>query len=262
MRFAHHMLSWHDWARAQGRPLDVDEMLDGVRAAGYDGVELMGDEMEALGPTASLKGKLAAAGLEAVAVATLVTARPDDANTVGYRRQLDWAAELGVEVNMVCGGWLGEATQRRTALDEDYAAFAANLERAGADARERGMRTGFHPHTGCIVETSAEVERLLAHVPGLDLTVDTGHLAAVRSDPAALIDTHPGKVVHVHLKDYDSRTRFFTEPGRGDVGLDFAEVLAALRRAGYTGWAVAELDRPALPPRESATLTRDYLRSL
>jgi inosose dehydratase len=227
-------------------------MLAGVREAGYEGIEIMGDHLGTLGTPSALAAKLDAAGLTAAAVATLVETRADDANTAAFRSQLDYAGELGITTVMVCGGWLGEATQRRTALEEDYAGFARNLERAMADAAGRGQRLAFHPHTGCIVETRAEVARLLAHVPELDLCVDTGHLAAVREDPAALVDDHPDKVVHVHLKDYDSRTRFFTEPGRGDVGLDLPKVFAALQRAGYAGWVVAELDRTSVPPDRSA----------
>jgi inosose dehydratase len=53
----------------------------------------------------------------------------------------------------------------------------------------------------------------------------------------------------------------FTELGQGFV--DFPALVDLLRTNGFTGWIVVETDVTQLPTAlESATISRDYLRSL
>ena len=60
----------------------------------------------------------------------------------------------------------------------------------------------FHHHMGTIVETDAEIDRLMAtHRRGVGLLFDTGHCLFAGGDPAALLERHVGRVVHVHCKD-------------------------------------------------------------
>ena len=94
-----------------------------------------------------------------------------------------------------------------------------------------------------------------------------------------MLDRHAQRIWHVHFKDCDPRiaadaraaglgylaavrAQLFCELGAGAV--DFAAVLAALRRHAYAGWIVVEQD--VFPghgaPAESAARNRAYLRSL
>ncbi|WP_084965556.1 sugar phosphate isomerase/epimerase family protein [Thermoactinospora rubra] len=254
MRIAHHMFTWTSWHAQNDRPLDADAMLAAIKEAGYDGVELM-NAAEHFGPASATAGRLAAHGLQAAAYASFVNARPGDPR--GYRADLDYAGELGITTIMVCGGWLAEP--RRTTFEEDYAAFGESLAIAVADAEAHGQTIAFHPHTGCIVETHEEVERLLAHIPDLKLCIDTGHLTAVRSDPAKVAAAYPDKIVHTHLKDWSVKDGEFAELGMGDAGLDLAGYLRTLREIGYGGWYVVERDNPRVTPAESARIGRSYL---
>ncbi|GAA0373683.1 myo-inosose-2 dehydratase [Microbispora corallina] len=256
MRIAHHMLTWLDWHR-DGDPLELDTMLEEIRATGYEGVELM--RAASFGPARQVADRLAAHDLAAAAYATLVPARIEDDSE--HKAEMDYAAGLGITTIMVCGGWLGEAG-RRTTFDDDYARFAESLAAAVEHAAGNGQTVAFHPHTGTIVETHEEIDLLLRHLPDLRLCVDTGHLTAVRSDPARVVAAHPGRVVHTHLKDWSRRDRFFAEIGQGDAGLDLPAYLSALERDGYGGWLVVERDRPVLTPRESAALSFEHLRRI
>ena len=64
-----------------------------------------------------------------------------------------------------------------------------------------GVRMAFHHHMGTIVETDAEIDRLMAHRRGGRSAVRTGHCLFAGGDPAALLDAHIARVVHVHCKD-------------------------------------------------------------
>ena len=130
----------------------------------------------------------------------------------------------------------------------------------------------YHHHMGTVVESEADIERLMAATSyGVGLLLDTGHLAYAGVDPIALARRYRRRINHVHCKDVRgdvlARARaadasfldavvdgVFTVPGDGVV--DFAGVLAALAEAEYRGWLVveAEQDPARAPPLAYARL--------
>lgn len=256
MKIAHHTMTWGGWFSSQNLPYDWATVLAELTAAGFDAFEAGGTEKD-LGPAKVFAHRVADAGHTIVAWSAGVTANYWPPNTDEYRRELTYAAELGLRTVAVCGGFLPE--QRRTTSEGDYRQFADNLGQAMDFGNALGLTLAFHPHRGCIVETNAEVERLLRYLPGLQLCVDTGHLMSVGSDPIALIDAHPTRIAHVHLKDWNVATRAFTEIGAGNAGLDFMQILLALRKARYTGALVIERDAPPMAAKESARVSRENL---
>jgi inosose dehydratase len=259
MKLAHHAMTWQGWLEKQKRSFHLPTMLQEIRSAGYTGVELGGDD-QTLGSAKAVRTALNEAGLQLAAFCAGVTANPYPPNTEQYRREMDYAAELDCKVIMVCGGFLPEP--RRTTFEADYELFAQNLADAVSYAARNGQQIAYHPHTGCIVETIAEVKRLWQFIPDLPLCIDTGHLAAVRSDPVELVELDPAKVIHIHLKDWNAEQRHFTELGEGDAGLDFKRFLQALERVNYDGWLVVERDDPELTPIESAQKSYVFLDKL
>jgi inosose dehydratase len=119
-----------------------------------------------------------------------------------------------------------------------------------------GLTLALHPHVGTLVETAADVERLLA-TSDVGWCFDTGHLLIGGTDPAAFVRDHAQRIVHVHLKDVDAalaaRVRagelslvtatqagLFRVLGEGDCGIE--EVVGLLDRHGYEQWLVLEQD--------------------
>jgi inosose dehydratase len=119
-----------------------------------------------------------------------------------------------------------------------------------------GLRLALHPHVGTLVESAADVARVLA---GSDVgwCLDTGHLVIGGTDPAAFVRDHAERIVHVHLKDVDAalaeRVRagelslvaatqagLFRPLGQGDSGIE--EVVRLLDHHGYELWLVLEQD--------------------
>jgi hypothetical protein len=112
----------------------------------------------------------------------------------------------------------------------------APIERRGEDRFPETV-TAFRQHPGARLEpgprTAADsiekVEAIVAAVPGLRLTLDTGHVAAWGEDPVRLL-RHAG---HVQLRQAaKGRPQLHPDEG-GDV--DFAAVVAELRRLDYRG---------------------------
>ncbi|GAA1211301.1 hydroxypyruvate isomerase family protein [Pseudonocardia alaniniphila] len=66
--------------------------------------------------------------------------------------------------------------------------------------------------------------------PNLKLLADLYHLTVNGDDVAAAIERYAGRIGHVQIADAPGRH----EPGTGEIPFD--QHLAALDRAGYTGW--------------------------
>jgi len=157
------------------------------------------------------------------------------------------------------GDLFAPISRRPRLSDGDWAAYGRRITRLAERMAEFGVGMAFHHHMGTIVETDAEVGRLMAATgEAVGLLFDTGHSLFSGGDPVALLKRHAARVVHVHCKDARQdvfrKARatdesfmqavldgVFTMPGDGFV--DFPAVLAILNDAGYAGWLVAEAEQ-------------------
>jgi sugar phosphate isomerase/epimerase len=112
----------------------------------------------------------------------------------------------------------------------------ARYERRGEDRFDETVElfrrcpgARLEPGPRCAADRVAKVEAIVAAVPGLRLTLDTGHVATWGEDPVRLL-RHAG---HVQLRQAaEGRPQLHPDEG-GDV--DFAAVIAELRRLDYRG---------------------------
>ena len=140
--------------------------------------------------------------------------------------------------------------------DAGWQVLLTNLDRLDRVASRSRITATLHPHIGTMVETTDDVERVLAG-SAIGLCLDTGHLLIGGADPVALAAEHAGRIRHTHLKDVDAawarrvqcgevtytdavRQGMYRPLGRGDV--DIAAIVGSLERAGYDGWYVLEQD--------------------
>ncbi len=145
---------------------------------------------------------------------------------------------------------------RRELTDDEWTVLLGNLDRIVARATAAGVTATVHPHIGTLIETAEHVDRVVAG-SSAGLCLDTGHLVAAGSDPAAVVAAHAHRVRHVHLKDVDAvlgpqvasgergfadaiTDGLFTVLGTGSV--DVGGIISTLEDAGYDGWYVLEQD--------------------
>ena len=134
--------------------------------------------------------------------------------------------------------------------------MAANLADIAALVAGHGLTLALHPHAGTVVESAADVTRVL-EATDVGWCLDTGHLLIGGGDPVAFARDHADRVVHVHLKDVDAavaaryrageltligatQAGLFCPLGRGDASI--AQVLEELNAHGYERWLVLEQD--------------------
>lgn len=251
------------------RPTDPPwtRILDEIAAAGFDGSELgpLGYyplDAEELRAAFAQRGLALPAGFVMEPLAEADGAALLDA----ARRTCASVAGAGGSCIVLIDGldWRRTTTAGRSSAaprldDVRWERLLASVEAIRALAAEHGLALAFHPHAGTFVEFEDEVDRLMAEVdPSVGLCVDTGHAVYAGIDVVALIERYAHRIGHVHLKDLDVAVLdgelrrgatfqdavaagVFTPLGDGSV--DLRGAAAALRAAGYDGWATYEQDR-------------------
>jgi len=278
-----------------GKALGYEQVLDEIRDTGYVGTEF-GDWGFMPTEPGALRRELDARKLAMVGAFVPVAFADNNAHEAGAEFAVRTAKLLAaVEGNspfIVLADDNGKNANRTrkagriTAADNlteaQWKTFVQGVEHVARAVREQvGLRCVFHHHAAGFVETADEVSKLLGLTdPNLvGLCFDTGHLRFGGGDPLATLRQHRDRIWHVHFKDCSpavhQRSRaegwdyfgslkhgIFCELGKGDV--DFAAVIADLRRTNYSGWIVVEQD--VLPgmgaPKEFAQRNRDYLASI
>src|SRR5215207_177181 len=161
-------------------------------------------------------------------------------------------ADVFVAAAVMDAGWSAPAPLD----DAQRTRLAGNLAGIAELVAGHGLTFALHPHAGTLVESAADVDRLLA-TTDVGWCLDTGHLLIGGGDPVAFVRDHPDRIVHVHLKDVDAavaaryrageltlmgatQAGLFRPLGRGDASI--AEVLDELDAHGYERWLVVEQD--------------------
>jgi inosose dehydratase len=296
IRIANAPCSWGVIENVEGETGGYRRVLDEMAETGYVGTEL-GDWGFMPTDPVQLREELDARGLALLASFSTPWLQDParhaqgEADAVKIARLL--AAVGGPDTMIVLGNDpYGDPTRGKNAgritpemglSDAAWDVYAAAANRLARRVREEaGIRTVVHQHLGTLIETGAEVRRLMAMTdPGLlGICLDTGHWTfGTGESPVDAVREFGDRIWHVHFKDADpavmaeSRAQgwhglestghgVFCELGKGCV--DFPGVLEALTETGYDGWIVVEQD--ILPgmgnPRESARRNREYLRSI
>ncbi len=266
-----------------------EHVLDDVAGAGYAGVEGNGPAVEAFSrQPGRLRALLEDRLLDLTAVPFVGwyferEAWPEELERL--RRLADFVAEVE------SGGIVVFRTMPHPARRDMVAGqapllpldasrlgrLAETLNRYCDVCTDFGLRGVLANRVGSFIETPDELEAVVERTEGslVGLGPDLGHWAYAGGDPAALLRDHSDRMVYPRLKDFD-RAVFdqtcaerrglasfvqaggFTELGAGS--LDFERILRPLTDADYDGWLCVELEATTRTPRESATISRDFLR--
>ena len=163
--------------------------------------------------------------------------------------------------------------------DEEWETFCTGMNRLGRIAREEyGIALTFHHHMGTVVQSLAEVDRMMENTDPeyVNLLFDTGHFAYCGEDPLEVAKKYADRIKHVHLKDIRPdvvekvkkedlsflagvRAGAFTIPGDGCI--DYDPIFKVLEDAGYEGYMVVEAEQyPAKAnPLEYAIRARKFI---
>lgn len=149
------------------------------------------------------------------------------------RRQLECAALLGTDTILVAPGLVDADTPYDAAYQRAQEFIAAILPHAQACGVTIGVENVWNKFLFSPLEARAFVDDFQSQRLGFYL--DVGNIQAF-GYPAQWVDILGKRVARVHIKDYRAAVGTgagFVDLLSGDV--DFAAVMAALRRVGYEG---------------------------
>lgn len=162
--------------------------------------------------------------------------------------------------------------------DEEWNMLCTGINKLGKVAKDMGIKLCLHHHMGTVVQTEAEIDRLMANTDPevFGLLFDSGHLAYCGEDYMSVLKKYADRIYHVHLKDIrpemvqkvkDEHLSFlqgvrlgtFTVPGDGAI--DFKPIFDVLESTGYEGYVLVEAEQdPAIAnPLEYAIKARKYI---
>ena len=278
-------LTWtNDDMPELGGATPLETCLGEARQAGYDGMELGNKfprKAEVLKPImarhnlAVVSGWYSARLLERDAAAEIAAVQ----DHLALHKAMGCGVMVFAEVSRCVHGDIAAPLSRRPRMTEaEWGTFTARIGEVGRYLAGQGVRLAFHHHMGTVVETEAEIDRLMAATgPEVGLLLDTGHLTYAGGNPVAAAARHAGRINHVHCKDIRKDVLaqakagdwpflkavlagVFTVPGDGCV--DYPAVFAPLAKQRYGGWLVveAEQDPAKAHPLTYARMGHDYLR--
>lgn len=269
-----------------GGDTPLETCLRETREAGYAGTELGGKfprTARELGPILSAHGLRLVSGWYDGRILERETAAEFDAALPHLTLLRDLGCRHVVYADTSRGrhdGIFQPISRRPVLASDEWPQYGRKVTALAERMAAFGVGMAFHHHMGTIVETEAEIDRLMAATgPAVGLLFDSGHCLFAGGDPAALLKRHLRRVVHVHCKDVRrpmlERARaedmgfmgavldgIFTVPGDGCI--DFLALLRLLRERDYAGWLVveAEQDPRKAHPLTYARLGLQNLRSL
>lgn len=193
---------------------------------------------------------------------TLLTADPAERQRrVDFlQRAIDVASELGSDAVSFWSGILREELSD----DAAFARLTAGCREVLDHAERRGVRLGFEPEPGMVVESFAQFERLrdsLGRPALFGLTIDIGHVHCVESGPIAdhLRRWHD-LLFNVHIEDMKRGVHEHLMFGEGEI--DFPPVMRALHEIGYAGGVHVELSRHSHAAPDVARRSFEFLSEL
>lgn len=183
-----------------------------------------------------------------------------------FKTTARWLKGMGCKF-LVCGG--GPKGERPEGA---YKMVAEALERIGEYCGNLGIQLCYHPHLDTFVETREQLDKFCeATDPALvALCIDPAHFTVRGEDVVDIFRTYMSRIKYIHFKDVKGsnltqlkgRARYDTFAELGEGIIDFPGIVKVLDSANYEGYIIVELDRTSRTARESAEISKRYLRDV
>ena len=128
------------------------------------------------------------------------------------KKAIDLAKMFGAEYINVGGGALRFDGPKKSDFDK----LAAGLNRFNRLSGDNGLIASFHHHLDSLVQTEAEIDRIMGKTD-INLCVDTAHIYAAGGNPVRVTKKYLDRICYMHIKDYKND---FEPLGMGNIDFD------------------------------------------
>lgn len=243
---------WH----FHGEPYPLENVLDDVKRMGFDGVEILEQQLGedvSIARLHRLRRQALTLGLDIYAVSThqdFVYPEVEDrqAQIKQTIRSLDVAAALGANcIRLNSGRWktiksfddLMAASGKEPAIpgyteDDAFRWVTDSVKTLIPEAEKRGVVLALENHWG-LTFTAHGVKRIVNDIPSpyMGVVMDTGNF---KDHMYEQMEELAGLAVLVHAKTYDGGGEWY------DLDIDYKRVGAILRNSGYEGYISLEFE--------------------
>jgi inosose dehydratase len=260
-------MGWILWRDFQGRKVPLSEAVQDLSDLGLDGIEFTPHpgELDKYGFTPQTFMDLLVQKHLVVTAHYYSAPLHDDTkraeNIANFKELMDSCKFFGAK-NMVIGPPSQRGNVDRNELIRKICPLINELGKMGADS---GIKVGMHPHMGTLIQSPSEIDLAmeLTDPKYVYLSPDTGHIALGGGNVMDILRKYRKRINYFHLKDvagpfkggnFGSNIR---ELGEGEI--DFPAIMTFLNEIKFSGWLTVEQDITRLTPRESATISIEYI---
>ncbi len=254
MKIGMNLLLWTDMVKPEH-----DGLLEGIKALGFDSVEVPIFDTSDLTPYKRLGDRLKSLGLGATAVTVMSPETnpisPDKAIRSAAVAHLDRVLECGQQFGceILCGpthSAIGVFSGNGPTPDE-FKAGVETLQAVGEKAQARDIMIAteyLNRFEIYFLTTAAQASKFVKAVnhPYVKMMYDSFHGHIEEKDQAAAIKTCANETIHVHVSENDRGV-----PGTGQV--NWESFFRGFKDTGYDGYYTIEAFGRALPALAAAT---------
>jgi sugar phosphate isomerase/epimerase len=256
--------------------------LEGIKRAGFAGVEILADVPHAYPPqiddklTRDLAAALDRLGLavsnvncncsfgywkdappEAYFEPGLISPNPRHrADRIAMiLRTLQFAKDIGAQnVSITSGRMLGGMPPVKAAIQ-----FAESIKPVLERAESLGVDVGIECEPGLFLEYVAELREWIERLknPRLGANLDIGHSQVIGESIPYEVEMLKGRIWNLHVEDIPGRKHYHLIPGEGT--LDWDALKSALERIRYDRFLTVELYTHTENPQEAAEKSYQFL---
>jgi inosose dehydratase len=248
-----------------------DKAVEDISALGFHGIQLRATAVERWGTKPEeLRRLLDEKGLKLLCMSSgTVDAEPakEAEYLATHVKNAEFVKAVGGEKLQI----LSRRPEGRAPTPAEFERLGKLLTILGQRTRDLGVPLVYHNHMHAFGEAPDEIAKVLelTDPKAVGLLLDIAHYQQGGGDPVAAVSRHQERLTMLHLKDVigplpgDTKppreSYKFVELGRGKV--DVKGVVAAVKRVGFRGPAVVELDAVTAEgrtPKDCAALNKQY----
>lgn len=257
-------VSAHLWAYASKFPPKWDctpvleEAFSEIKAAGYDGIELMNILLQADGSVA----RISALSKKYELPVTGCSYGADMFNREKHSTILENATLIIERLQQLGGETFGVSVGNAKHLKtkEELDAQADLLRKLIPICEAKGIVLNLHNHTYEVENNLHDLKGTLERIPDIKLGPDLNWMIRGGVDPVWFINTYGKQIVYLHFRDQKASGKWSEAVGEGVT--DFPAIEKALEKFKFKGRVAVELafDEPTTRPlSETWKMSRDYI---
>jgi inosose dehydratase len=245
-------------------PQYVEAAIRDIAALGFYGVELFGNQIEAIEAKGGVGALLEKHKLPLISAYCNTNLSAPEQRKESIAKTLEWAKlvkKYNGKVIVVGPNGVKRSSYDFKAHKDD---IVATLNELGKAVTDMGLTPVLHQHTGTCVETREETYAVLEAVDTrvMKFGPDIGQLQKGGSDPVQVVKDFLPLVQHMHLKDFSGGADYLGYCPLGQGKVNIPAILSMMEGRKTAGLVMVELDSPPpqpVPALDNAKIAKAYL---